>query len=118
MVQNARRLPLGQVIVFRPGRTNGSAASGHAFPQLSAPHPEWAVVRRSDRPAGPCLQPRYGDARWQVSIAAPSVPPAAAILDRLLHHSITVNIRGESYRLTDRRKAGLIPQPERSQENK
>ena len=43
---------------------------------------------------------------------------ATAILDRLLHHSTTVNIRGESYRLKERRKAGLIPQPERSQQNK
>jgi len=42
---------------------------------------------------------------------------AAAILDRLLHHSTTVNIRGESYRLKDRRKAGLIPQPERREAN-
>jgi DNA replication protein DnaC len=33
---------------------------------------------------------------------------AAAILDRLLHHSVTVNIRGESYRLTDKRKAGVF----------
>ena len=31
------------------------------------------------------------------------------ILDRLLHHSMTINIRGESYRLKDRRKAGLVP---------
>ena len=30
-------------------------------------------------------------------------------LDRLLHHSTTINIRGESYRLKDRRKAGLVP---------
>jgi DNA replication protein DnaC len=36
---------------------------------------------------------------------------ATAILDRLLHHSVTVNIRGESYRLKDRRKAGLSSQP-------
>lgn len=34
---------------------------------------------------------------------------ATAILDRLLHHSTTINIRGESYRLKDRRKAGLFP---------
>src|SRR5881227_1066293 len=34
---------------------------------------------------------------------------ATAILDRLLHHSTTINIRGESYRLKDRRKAGLVP---------
>ncbi len=33
---------------------------------------------------------------------------ATAILDRLLHHSATINIRGESYRLKERRRAGLI----------
>ena len=33
---------------------------------------------------------------------------AAAILDRLLHHSVTLNIRGESYRLKDKRKAGIF----------
>lgn len=33
---------------------------------------------------------------------------ATAILDRLLHHSITVNIRGESYRLREKLKAGLL----------
>lgn len=33
---------------------------------------------------------------------------ASAILDRLLHHATTLNIRGESYRLRERRKAGLI----------
>jgi len=30
-----------------------------------------------------------------------------AILDRLLHHSHTLMIRGESYRLRQKRKAGL-----------
>jgi DNA replication protein DnaC len=34
---------------------------------------------------------------------------ATAILDRLLHHSTTVNIRGHSYRLRDKRKTGLYP---------
>src|SRR5213079_1061679 len=42
---------------------------------------------------------------------------AAAILDRLLHHATTVNIRGESYRLKERRKAGLLPLPEQQQED-
>jgi len=32
---------------------------------------------------------------------------AAAILDRLLHYSTTVNIRGESYRLKDKSDRGL-----------
>lgn len=33
---------------------------------------------------------------------------AAAILDRLLHHSVTITIQGESYRLKEKRKAGLF----------
>lgn len=32
---------------------------------------------------------------------------AAATLDRILHHSTTVNIKGESYRLLSRKRAGL-----------
>jgi len=32
---------------------------------------------------------------------------AAAILDRILHHCTTINIKGESYRLKDRKKHGL-----------
>jgi DNA replication protein DnaC len=42
---------------------------------------------------------------------------ATAILDRLLHHSTTINIRGESYRLKDRRRAGLLPRPDEQQPN-
>jgi len=33
---------------------------------------------------------------------------AAAILDRLLHHSHVLNIRGESYRLAEKRAEGLM----------
>ena len=33
---------------------------------------------------------------------------ATAVLDRLLHHATTLNIKGESYRLRERRKAGLL----------
>jgi DNA replication protein DnaC len=33
---------------------------------------------------------------------------ATAILDRLLHHATTVNIKGESYRLREKKKAGLL----------
>ena len=34
---------------------------------------------------------------------------ASAVLDRLLHHSHVINIRGESYRLREKRQAGLFP---------
>lgn len=36
---------------------------------------------------------------------------ATAILDRLLHHCTTLNIKGESYRLKEKRKAGLLGTP-------
>jgi DNA replication protein DnaC len=35
---------------------------------------------------------------------------ATAILDRLLHHSHVITIRGDSYRLREKRRSGLIPQ--------
>jgi DNA replication protein DnaC len=37
---------------------------------------------------------------------------ASAILDRLLHHSTTITIRGESYRLKEKRRAGLFHRPD------
>jgi DNA replication protein DnaC len=37
---------------------------------------------------------------------------ATAILDRILHHSTTINIKGNSYRLREKVKAGLIREPE------
>ena len=33
---------------------------------------------------------------------------ATAILDRLLHHSVSINIKGDSYRLREKLKAGLV----------
>jgi DNA replication protein DnaC len=39
---------------------------------------------------------------------------AAAILDRLLHHSFTLMIQGESYRLKQKRKAGLLGRSEKA----
>lgn len=44
---------------------------------------------------------------------------ATAILDRLLHHSVTINIRGQSYRLREKRKADLFTdftQPEKEEQ--
>jgi DNA replication protein DnaC len=41
---------------------------------------------------------------------------ATAILDRLLHHSTTINIQGASYRPKDRRKSGLLSSPDRQED--
>lgn len=40
---------------------------------------------------------------------------ASAILDRLLHHSHVMNIRGQSYRLKDKLKAGVYGSPSDNQ---
>lgn len=37
---------------------------------------------------------------------------ATAILDRLLHHATSLNIKGDSYRLKEKRKAGLLGRPQ------
>lgn len=40
--------------------------------------------------------------------ATPAEFPSRAMLDRLLHHSHIVQIRGDSYLLKDKQKAGVI----------
>jgi DNA replication protein DnaC len=40
---------------------------------------------------------------------------ATAILDRLLHQAATINIKGDSYRLKEKRRAGLLGRAQHSQ---
>ena len=70
------------------------------FQLVSARYERGSIVLSSNK--------SYGD--WGSIFGDPII--ATAILDRLLHHSTTINIRGESYRLKDRRRAGLLPRPE------
>jgi DNA replication protein DnaC len=44
---------------------------------------------------------------WDSAFAGDGVL-TVAMLDRILHHSIIVSINGESFRLKDKRKAGLL----------
>ena len=48
--------------------------------------------------------------QWNEIFGDPVI--ATAILDRMLHHSTTINIKGNSYRLKEKVKAGLIRDPE------
>jgi DNA replication protein DnaC len=43
---------------------------------------------------------------WGTVFGDPIV--ATAILDRLLHHSHVITIRGDSYRLREKRRSGLL----------
>jgi hypothetical protein len=62
------------------------------------------TVRRKSR-----LPSNRSVAEWGTVFADPVV--ATAILDRLLHHSHVLTIRGDSYRLRAKRKSGLIKAP-------
>lgn len=73
------------------------------FQLVSARYERGSIILTSNK--------SYGD--WGSIFGDPII--ATAILDRLLHHSTTVNIRGESYRLKDRRRAGLLPRPDEQQ---
>jgi DNA replication protein DnaC len=70
------------------------------FQLVSARYERGSIILTSNK--------SYGE--WGSIFGDPII--ATAILDRLLHHSMTVNIRGESYRLKERRKAGLLPSRE------
>ena len=73
------------------------------FQLVSARYERGSIILTSNK--------SYGD--WGSVFGDPII--ATAILDRLLHHSMTINIRGESYRLKDRRRAGLLPGREQGQ---
>ena len=40
------------------------------------------------------------------------------MLDRLLHHATTLNVKGESYRLKEKRRAGLFGQARAGEEGR
>ena len=73
------------------------------FQLISARYERGSIILTSNK--------SYGD--WGSIFGDPII--ATAILDRLLHHSTSINIRGESYRLKDRRRAGLLNRPEDQQ---
>ena len=52
---------------------------------------------------------------WDDAFAGDAVL-TAAMLDRLLHHATVVQISGESYRLKDKRRAGIVAKPSKARE--
>ena len=64
------------------------------------------ISRRYEGGGSIILTSNRGYGEWGSMFADPVI--ASAVLDRLLHRSVTVNIRGESYRLKDKRKAGIV----------
>ncbi|WP_051658644.1 IS21-like element helper ATPase IstB [Azospirillum argentinense] len=74
--------------------------AAHLFFQLvSRRYEKGAMLVTSNRAVG----------EWGSVFGDPVV--ATAILDRLLHHSHVVTIRGDSYRLREKRRSGLLQKP-------
>lgn len=69
------------------------------FHLVSAPYERGSIVPTSNKSFG-----EWGEIFDDTVIAT-------AILDRLLHHSTVVNIRGESYRLREKKRAGVLAAP-------
>ena len=74
--------------------------AAHLFFQLvSRRYERGSILVTSNRAVG----------EWGSVFGDPVV--ATAILDRLLHHSHVITIRGDSYRLREKRRSGLLQRP-------
>jgi len=74
--------------------------AAHLFFQLvSRRYEKGAILLTSNRSIG----------EWGTVFGDPVV--ATAILDRLLHHGHVITIRGDSYRLKEKRRSGLLQKP-------
>ena len=69
------------------------------FSLVSARYERGSVILTSNK----------GFGEWGEVLGDPVI--ATAILDRLLHHSHVINIRGESYRLREKKRAGFLHTP-------
>ena len=85
------------LIVDELGYLPFEASAAHLFFQL--------VSRRYERGSLLVTSNRHVS-EWGEVFGDPVV--ATAILDRLLHHSHVLTIRGESYRLREKRRSGLV----------
>jgi DNA replication protein DnaC len=59
--------------------------------------------------------PNLSFGSWDDAFAGDAVL-TAAMLDRLLHHATVVQVAGESYRLKDKRRAGIVAKPPKAKE--
>ena len=66
------------------------------------------ICNRYEKNAATIITSNKPFAEWAHIFAGEPVMASAA-LDRLLHRATIINIKGESYRLKDKRKAGLFP---------
>ncbi len=78
----------------------GREEANHFFQVIAKRYERGSVMLTSNLPF----------AQWDTTFAEDATL-TAALLDRVLHHAHIVHIRGESYRLKDKRKAGVLHTP-------
>jgi hypothetical protein len=71
------------------------------------------VVARRYEKGSMILTSNLAFGSWDEAFAGDAVL-TAAMLDRILHHAAIVQIAGESYRLKDKRRAGVMARPTRT----
>ena len=69
------------------------------------------VVARRYEKGSMILTSNLAFGSWDEAFAGDAVL-TAAMLDRILHHATVVQIAGESYRLKDKRRAGIMARPQ------
>src|SRR5271168_3899177 len=74
------------------------------------------VARRYER-GSLILTSNLAFGSWDEAFAGDAVL-TAAMLDRVLHHATVVQIAGESYRLKDKRRAGIMARPAKTKDMK
>jgi hypothetical protein len=97
--------PDGRAIDTRPSDARPPSAADAAG---SAPGVERLMANKTK------ATPRKEEARGQ-AFAGDAVL-TAAMLDRILHHATVVQIAGESYRLKDKRRAGIMARPNKAKD--
>ena len=85
------------LIIDELGYLPFASDAAHLFFQL--------VSRRYER-GSLCITSNRTVSEWDVVFG--DTVTASAILDRLLHHSHVITVRGESYRLKEKRRAGIL----------
>ncbi len=73
------------------------------------------VIARRCEKGSLVLTSNLGFGSWDEAFAGDAVL-TAAMLDRILHHAAVVQITGESYRLKDKRRAGIMARPAKVKE--
>jgi DNA replication protein DnaC len=92
-ITNARLLIIDEIGYLPLGREEANLF----FQVVAKRYEKGSLIVTSNLPFG----------QWDQAFAGDQTL-TAALLDRLLHHSHVLQIKGESYRLKDKRKAGVI----------